>query len=103
EVEHDRSGEGDVDRAADALGLEIVDVAHHPLDAGAERFGRDAKAPAELDVPFARPALQALTVERRPLRCVDGLDVHRHGLRSAALELEGPEAVEGADVERALA
>ncbi len=39
-------------------------------------------------------------MDRRPLRLVYGLDVDGHNLCAAALQLEGPEAVEGADVQR---
>ncbi len=86
-----------------ASGLEVVDVAGDALGAGAERVGGGPEAAAELHPPLLARCLEPGPVSGRPLVRRDPLGVDRDDLGAAPLHLERPEAVEGADVERAQA
>jgi hypothetical protein len=100
-VQEDGAAEDEVHRAPDALGCELLDGALDVLDGGPERLGRQPEAAAQLEAPFARGRLEPLAVDGGPLGGLERGHIDRDHLRAAALHLEGPEAVECADVERA--
>lgn len=98
QVDEDRAAEDEVEGAVRVLGRGVVDRELDALDARAEDLGGEAEAVSAADVarglvaPPSRPVEVALVVE---VQCGD--------LGPAALHLERPEAVPGADLERAQA
>src|SRR5262245_46358061 len=79
--------------------IEIVDRAGAPVHLGPERSARDVEAAA----PPGSPRASGVGFVARlpgPVQLVDVVHVDRGDLRgAAALHLEGPEAIAGADVE----
>ena len=99
EMGQDRADVDHVEGRVDAVGSEVVEVADDALDVRAERPLRELETLAEDEAVGGRLRLEPRPVHGRPVGVDDRLQVRRRHLGAALFHLEGPEAVEGADVE----
>src|SRR4051794_39760223 len=92
QVDQDRTAEDQVELATEEFGRGVIDRQANPLNRASEGGAGELEA-------LAAPLVSGRTQTRRPVEGLNAVHVQRGHRRAAALELEGPEALERADVQ----